>query len=146
MGSGMTAGKPADTSALGEKRKKLLEKQQQEQARLEKLPANDEAGRRATRDRLIDIQQSLDALNSRYTKGRDSGGTVQAPNEQVETRDWYRWVNSREARNIEFRTRDFEFIGQLTYDDQNGLRMHWGALPSCGDCSRTSLTMCPSCR
>ncbi|PMY41526.1 phospholipase [Pseudomonas sp. GW456-L14] len=128
MGSGMTAGKPADTSALGEKRKKLLEKQQQEQARLEKLPANDEAGRRATRDRLIDIQQSLDALDSGYTKGRDSGGTVQAPNEQVETRDWYRWVHSREARNIEFRTRDFKLVGELTYDDQNGLRMHWGRL------------------
>ncbi|AZC40798.1 MULTISPECIES: phospholipase D-like domain-containing protein [Pseudomonas] len=127
-GSGLTAGKPADTSAREVKRQKLLRKQQEEQVRLEKLSANDESGRRTSRNRLIDIQKSLDDLDSGYTKGSDSGGTVQDPNEQVKTRDWHRWVHSREARNIEFRTRDFEFLGQLTYDDQNGLRMHWGRL------------------
>lgn len=128
LGSGLRDGQPADTSGLDDKRKKLLAQQQKQQARLEQLPANDEAGRRAIRNDLIDIQQSLDNLDTGYTKGRDSGGTVQDPDEQIKTRNWHRWVHSHEARNIEFRTRDFKLVGELTYDDQNGLRMHYGRL------------------
>lgn len=128
MGSGMTQGQSADTSGRDAKRQKLLQKQQEEQAKLAKLSPSDESGRRAARDKLIKIQIDLDALDSGYTKGSDSGGTVQDPNEQINTRDWHRWVHSSEARNIEFRTRDFNWAGELTYDDENGLRVHYGRL------------------
>lgn len=128
MGSGMGAGQPADTSGREAKRQKLLQKLQQEQTKLANLAPNDEKGKRASRDQLIKIQGELDALDSGYTKGSDSGGTVQDPNEQIKTRDWHRWVHSREARNIEFRTRDFNWVGEFTYDDENGLRAHYGRL------------------
>lgn len=128
LGSGITTGQPADVGAREEKRQKLLEKQQQERSRLERLPSDDEPGRRDSRDKLIAIQQELDALDGTYLKGSDSGGTAQQPEDQAKARDWYRWVYSRTAKNIEFRTRDYPWLVELSYSDEDGLRAHWGRL------------------
>nr|WP_298136368.1 phospholipase D-like domain-containing protein [uncultured Pseudomonas sp.] len=128
LGSGATAGQPADTSAIEQKRQKLLLQQQQERTKLESLAADDERARRTSRDELIAIQQELDALDGGYTLGSDSGGTVHHPEDQAKTRDWYRWVYSSAAKNIEFRTRDYPWLMELSYSDENGLQAHWGRL------------------
>ncbi|WP_455229707.1 phospholipase D-like domain-containing protein [Geopseudomonas aromaticivorans] len=128
LGSGIMAGQPADVGARAEKRQLLLEKQQQERSRLERLPSDDEPGRRASRDRLIAIQQELDGLDGTYLKGSDSGGTAQQPEDQAKARDWYRWVYSGAAKHIEFRTRDYPWLLELSYSDEDGLRAHWGRL------------------
>ena len=139
MGSGQSEGQPANTEALERKRQELLIEQEKERQTLANLEPGDEYKRRACRDRLNAIQSKLDALDSGYTKGSDSGGTAHDPNAQVYTRNWFRWVHSGEVRNIEFRTRDFDLIGGLTYHDDTGLSIHRGRLMILGRLLREDL-------
>lgn len=139
LGSGQSEGQPVDTAARERKRQELLQEQEEERQAQAELGPNEEAKRRASRDRLNSIQGKLDALDSGYTKGSDSGGTAHDPNAQVYTRNWFRWVHSSQVRNIEFRTRDFELVGSLTYHDDVGFRIHRGRMMILGRLLREDL-------
>lgn len=44
-----------------------------------------------------------------YNKLSGSGGTLQDPWGQIYTRDWFKQVKNEDMRNVEFRTRDFNY-------------------------------------
>ncbi|MDA8486661.1 hypothetical protein NNO07_26635 [Pseudomonas resinovorans] len=139
LGSGQSEGRPVDTAERERIRRALLSDQTQELQTLDRLEPYDESKRRASRDRLIAIQHKLDALDSGYSKGRDSGGTAHDPDAQIDTRNWFRWVRRGQVRNIEFRTRDFDFLGGLTYHDETGLNIHRGRMMILGRLLRAEL-------
>ncbi len=128
LGSGINEGQPVDSQSRERQRQELLREQKQERRAQAKLRPDEEFSRRASRDRLNKIQHKIDALDSGYTKGLDSGGTAHDPAVQAYARDWFRWVNSGQAENIEFRTRDFSLKNSLTYHDDTGLGVHRGRL------------------
>ncbi|PKM05278.1 MAG: phospholipase [Gammaproteobacteria bacterium HGW-Gammaproteobacteria-6] len=128
LGSGLSEGQPVDSQNRESMRQQLLREQEEERQVQARLRPDEGLSRRASRDRLNKIQQKIDALENGYTKGFDSGGTAHDPAVQVYTRDWFRWVNSDRADNIEFRTRDFSMENALTYHDNTGLGIHRGRL------------------